>query len=183
MKERIIQESKKLIRLKGLQFTVADLVKNVRISKNTFYHHFQSKEEVILEIINEMKEESDQGQMGLINDQSIDCYTKLRRLLVVLPTDYDLINPITLHQLKTMYPKLYNELLGIYNRDWDRFRELYDACQKEGVVGELDIDFLRELYIVGLTHLPNVPQIGKYNHYDLLSKLVNQLFDGIPRLN
>jgi AcrR family transcriptional regulator len=180
MKEQIINSVKSFIRTKGFQFTIADIVKDVRISKNTFYQHFESKEEVILHIIKEMKAESDGMQIKLLNDSSIPPYEKLKMLLVALPSDYDLINPITINQLKTSFPQIYEIVGEIYHKDWDRFSNLYQDCVDQGIVKVMDILFFKELYIIGISHLPTAQGMNKYNHKELLTKLVDQLFEGVP---
>ena len=183
MKDKIINTAKTFIRLKGFQFTIADIAKDVRISKNTFYQHFASKEEIIAHIIYEMKAESDENQLKLLEDETIEPYEKLKRLLIVLPTDYDLINPITLSQLESAFPKLHQQVGEIYHKDWDRFTDLYNRCNEDGMVEPMDIDFFRELYIMGISHLPTAPGMHQYSHKELLTKLVDQLFKGVPKLS
>lgn len=182
MKTIILNNTKSLIRKKGINFTISDIAKENRISKNTFYQYFKSKEDVIYHIIEELKIESDDMQIKLLEDSNITTFDKLKKILVVLPTDFDLINPITLNQLETTYPELFQFMLDIYHQDWDRFTKLYKECEERGIVEPLDIEFFRELYIVGITHLPTSPGMNKYNHKELLEKLVEQLFNGVRRL-
>jgi AcrR family transcriptional regulator len=179
MKNLIIKEFKNLIRKNGFDFTIAEIAGKLGISKSTVYNHFASKEDVIKYIILEMKEESDRDQLSLLKNNEIDFIEKLKQLLTMLPSDYDLINPITMRQLRRKFPEIYQMVGEIYHKDWDRFNSVYSSGVEAGLLKPIDLVFFKEMYIVAITHLPEVPAMSEYNHKQLLNKIVDQLFAGI----
>lgn len=179
MKEQIISETKKLIRKHSLSFTLVDVASSLGISKKTIYKYFSGKEEIIKSIILEMKEESDQDQIKLLSNVRIPFPEKLKTLLIMIPSDYDLINSVTLNQLRRDFPDLYTLVGELYHQDWDRFYNLYQEGLDKEILKPMDLDFFKELYIVAITNLPEVSALSEYNHKELLTKTVNQLFSGI----
>jgi len=182
MKEEIIITVKQLARQRGFSFTMAELAQQLNISTKTLYRHFSGKEEIIRCIILDMKEESDQLQMALIQNKEMDIVEKLKALLTSLPTDYDLINPININRIRRDYPELYSLVGTIYHKDWDRFTRVYEEGVNNKILAPMDIVLFKEMYIASITYLPEVRELAAYNHKQLLIQIVERLFAGIAVL-
>jgi AcrR family transcriptional regulator len=179
MKEQILILVKQLIRQRGFSFTIADISSQLCISKKTIYNHFSSKEDIIKHIILDMKNESDKDQIELFNNTEVELIYKLKGLLTMLPSDHDLINAITINQLRRDFPELYTMVGEIYHKGWERFNTVYKVGVEQNMLPPMDLTFFEELYIVAITHLPEVPTMSSYNHKELIIKVVDQLFKGI----
>lgn len=179
MKDAILRAAEQEIRLKGLTFTMDDLVASLGISKKTIYQHISSKEEIIGSILLEMKEDMARQQMELFKEENISAIDKMKGLLKISPSKDDLINPITLNQLKRSFPKLHGKVNEIYHYSWDRFNAVYAEGVEEGVISPFDIAFFKEFYIVAVTNLMEVPALSKHHYKDIVEKTVDMLFDGI----
>jgi len=179
MKDQILNVVKQLIRTRGFSFTIADIARQLSISKKTIYNYYSGKEEIIKNIILDMKRESDKDQIELIENRDISILEKLKGVLTRLPSDFDLINSITINQLRRDFPVLYEMVGQIYHKDWDRFNLIFEEGIEKKILEPMDLTFFKELYIVAITHLPEVPVMSDYNHRELVNKIVNQLFAGI----
>lgn len=179
MKEVILRAAEEEIKIKGLSFTMDDLVNRLGISKKTIYENISSKEEIIGEILLEMKADMEKQQIALFNDNSIDTVEKMKGLLKISPSKDYLITPITLNQLHKSFPRLYDKVKEIYHYSWDRFNALYEECINKGVIEPFDVSFFKELYITAVTNLFNVESMSKYRYKDIVAKTVETLFRGI----
>jgi len=179
MYENIMNVTKQLIRTNGMQFTISAIAKELRISSKTIYKHFVNKEEIILAIIHELKNESDTYQMEVLNDDSISHFCKLNLLLTRLPRDYDIINYRNTVYIKLTYPRAYELMLNIYKEDWNRFEEVYKAGMKHEDFREIDLVIFKEMYIASITQLPLLQELSEYNHKELLTRIVSLLLNGV----
>lgn len=86
-KQRIIDASMNLIHTKGIDnVTLSDICAASQIAQGTFYHHFKSVDEILLEIIRREGEEIASVAASLEN---LPALTQLERLLDVLFSYYD----------------------------------------------------------------------------------------------
>lgn len=179
MKEQILQATEKLIRLQGLTFTVDDLAKELGVSKKTLYQYFESKEKIFEALMVGMRAEMNRKQVELFEDETIPAIDKMKRLLTMLPSNYELITPVTLNQMKRSYPKLYHLMMDMYHYEWTRFDKVYEKAVETGEIQAFDVAFFKELYIAAVMHLPEVSQLSKYSYQDIMNKTVEQLFNGV----
>ncbi|MGJ4787996.1 TetR/AcrR family transcriptional regulator [Leptospira koniambonensis] len=85
-KERILNESRRLFFEKGYETTsIQDILSALDIAKGTFYHHFQSKEELLEEIAVQFAKEAHAAMQAEIGDLGTEGtgLDKLRRALIV----------------------------------------------------------------------------------------------------
>ncbi|EQA38788.1 transcriptional regulator, TetR family [Leptospira inadai serovar Lyme str. 10] len=85
-RERILNESRKLFFAKGYETTsIQDILSALDIAKGTFYHHFQSKEELLEEIAVKFAQEAHstmQAEIGDLGNEGTGL-DKIRRALIV----------------------------------------------------------------------------------------------------
>ncbi|PJZ64865.1 TetR/AcrR family transcriptional regulator [Leptospira wolffii] len=84
-KERILNESRKLFFEKGYETTsIQDILSALDIAKGTFYHHFQSKEELLEEIAVQFAKEAHAAMQAEIGDLGQGSgLEKIRQALIV----------------------------------------------------------------------------------------------------
>lgn len=84
-KERILNESRRLFFEKGYETTsIQDILSALDIAKGTFYHHFQSKEELLEEIAVQFSKEAHTAMQAEIGDLAEGSgLEKIRQALIV----------------------------------------------------------------------------------------------------
>ncbi|PJZ69174.1 TetR family transcriptional regulator [Leptospira perolatii] len=85
-KARILEESRKLFFAKGYETTsIQDILSALDIAKGTFYHHFQSKEELLEEIAVKFAQEANSMMVAEIRNlgTSVTGLEKIRKALIV----------------------------------------------------------------------------------------------------
>lgn len=82
-KDRIVETAQHLFFTAGYQRTsVAQIIGAVEIAKGTFYHHFQSKTELLDEIVLRFTRDVLAALEPILEDRSLNALEKLRRYLV-----------------------------------------------------------------------------------------------------
>ncbi|TGK02711.1 TetR/AcrR family transcriptional regulator [Leptospira langatensis] len=85
-KERILNESRRLFFEKGYETTsIQDILSALDIAKGTFYHHFQSKEELLEEIAVQFAKEAHAAMLNEIGDLGNEGtgLEKIRKAMIV----------------------------------------------------------------------------------------------------
>jgi len=60
--------------------TVQDIMKMANVSKGGFYHHFSSKEELMLEVFNRMAAQISGAMQQIVNDSGRSCVDRLQAI-------------------------------------------------------------------------------------------------------
>lgn len=79
-KREILQAAEQLFLEKGYkQTTVEDILRAVQLSKGGFYHHFESKEEVLVSLIDQMMNQTMEAAEEIVSNTKINAVAKLER--------------------------------------------------------------------------------------------------------
>jgi len=125
-KKNFISAAEKLILDKGANdFSLADLAKKMGISKGTLYYYYPSKDDLILDIIEEHMGQLNVDYVDWLNRHKDDCITEERFLDVILFKGVKLFNRSKMH----IY--LLNECIRGNESLRGRYVELWDMWQKK----------------------------------------------------
>ncbi|EMY79509.1 transcriptional regulator, TetR family [Leptospira weilii serovar Ranarum str. ICFT] len=180
---------------KGYDTTsIHDIIDKLGIAKGTFYHHFNSKEELLMELIKSMSDEMTREMFAAVEVKNPK--NTLDKLKIVQELHFDRVkkNPETVFFfLKAIYlpenyalkAKLERE---ISKRDITFLRELIQDGKNDGSFStKLPSEFLAEsiaamcnvqnekfaLYILGMNDMdPNLIYENKKNSYHLFSSIL-----------
>ena len=100
MRERILNETIRLIQRQGFTFTVSDLTRVLAISKRTIYEHFSSKEEIVEHIIDGMIRHIQQREREIAEDEGLTVLEKIHQILICLPQEMEQMDLGMLPDLK-----------------------------------------------------------------------------------
>ncbi|PJZ53866.1 TetR/AcrR family transcriptional regulator [Leptospira adleri] len=194
-REDILQCARKFFFSKGYDSTsVNDIIDELGIAKGTFYHHFNSKEELLMELTTTL---SDEITLGLLSEvESRNPKNTLDKLKIIHELHFDWVNKnpeMVFFFLKALYlpenlslkAKLEKEML---KRDRTFFTELIKEGQKDGSFSNtMPAEFLAEsilsienvqnekfaLYMLGFNDIsPDlIYENGQYSH-DLFSMIL-----------
>lgn len=79
-REELVDCAEALFLSKGYdETTVADIIERARVSKGGFYHHFESKEELLDALIERMTQAIVANARDVLEDENLDALTKLER--------------------------------------------------------------------------------------------------------
>ncbi|MDC3413160.1 TetR/AcrR family transcriptional regulator [Terrihalobacillus insolitus] len=134
MKERILKAVVEEIQEKGMRFTIDDVTHRLGISKKTVYEHFDSKEQIIKTIVEQILDEADQKTNDIIADDELSFIVKMKELMQVLPEYYQIYNRPVLDEMKRYYPDQWVQIETSLEEDWADIRLLIEEGIKTGEV-------------------------------------------------
>ncbi|MGE5677347.1 MAG: TetR/AcrR family transcriptional regulator, partial [Pseudomonadota bacterium] len=103
----------------GIRFTMDDLAKRMRISKRTLYSHIESKEKLILDIIELNFRSIKEQEKKIMENDGLDIMEKLRNVLSIMPFSNVPIDYRRIHEIKEFYPKLYERIEYHLSTEWE----------------------------------------------------------------
>lgn len=174
IKNEIYDKSKELILSNGIVFTMESLSKMLKISKKTIYKYYQSKEDIIKQIIDEARNDIKTQQKVLLQAQ-IDILEKIRGLLLIVPVNHDMFTSKNLKDMQIYYPDLAEYLKELYNQDWESMFKLLDQAKQLNLISCLDNKLLKDLYICGVMYSER--EISSYQ--ERLKCVVSIILEGI----
>ena len=131
-REAILESAAQVIRLKGYHAaSMADIAEAVQLQKASLYHHFSSKQDILLELLDRALDMVIDGMNGVMA-QNLPADQKLRQAvrlyLKILNEQGDLV-PVLLLEHRSLGPEYH--LKHIPHRD--RFEQLWRDLIQEGV--------------------------------------------------
>ena len=88
---KIINATIDIFREKGVKFTMDDIANKLGVSKRTLYENIDSKETLLSLLVDEVFDSIKHQGQEIIEDDSIEDLEKLKRLLTIIPTSYNLV--------------------------------------------------------------------------------------------
>jgi AcrR family transcriptional regulator len=163
--------------------TMDDLAHELGMSKKTLYRHFQSKDELIDSIIEEVGQAIRDRMDAVLTNPKLDFTQKLCALVDVVGTNLTLASPGLLHDLQRFAPQLYQKIDDLRQRNVPYvFGRLIRTGLAEGKVRpEIDPDFAVEFWlqaIRGLVH-PIVLERTELTPRQTLERAIRLFFGGL----
>ncbi|UUZ93713.1 TetR/AcrR family transcriptional regulator [Paenibacillus sp. P25] len=105
MRERLLQAAMELMKQRGLKFTVAELAARLGTSKRTIYEHFESKEQLIGVMVDEVIAELMEAEQEIYRDNRLTAAQKLRAILTLMPKGMQLSDNRLISDLMRFAPE------------------------------------------------------------------------------
>lgn len=143
MKQQILDQVAKEIQLNGLRFTLDDIAKRMHISKKTIYKQFASKTAIIEAIVMEGIEETDQKTKAIFADEQLSIVHKIRQLMLVMPTYYQIYNRPVLNDMQQLYPQQWQKAQEALSKNW-RELEFFikQAIENKELITNCDVSIM-----------------------------------------
>lgn len=180
-KVRILEGALNVFKTKGIKFTMDDLATGLGMSKKTIYVVFPDKGTLLYEMVEYSFDLIKQSEEAVINDDSLDCVEKLRKILCAMPDSYVGVDFSQLYVLKGKYPKAYNRMEERLESGWESTFSIIDEGIATGAfrkvnkqIFQLTFEATLERFLMG-DDLSN----NKISYSQALEELVNLLVDGV----
>ena len=137
MRERVMEETIQLLKIRGLSFTISELAQNLGTSKRTIYQHYDSKASLIGEIVTQLMKEIKQMEQEIMMDETLQISEKLRKLLLLLPNSYGVLDMRLLLDLKRHYHQQWIMLDEFMKQEWEAVGKIIDEGVNEGSISPI----------------------------------------------
>lgn len=161
-RDKILHTAFGLFLSKGYENTsVQAIIDTVGIAKGTFYHHFKTKEDMLVDMIEGMSRRVVEALTSVVDDPSLDAVTKmLRASQVAVGQKGAELGPETLVLVKQMRSPANRQLADAIDRistQW--IRPVYTRCIQQGIAEGVfhvrDAGLAAEIFIGSVLSLKN----------------------------
>lgn len=183
LREKCIHQTIQLCSSQGLDFTMSQLAAKLGISKKTLYVLFESKEALLLEVVNYMFDGVKASEAELLARQDLDLAEKLCRLVVVMPDSYKTLDWRRLQGVEGKYPVVYRQIRQRLESGWEPTLELLRQGMAEGVLRPFEPGLLRAIVEGTIEHLLASDALERegLDYVQALDGMMDLLMDGIRK--
>lgn len=183
LREKCIHQTIQLCSSQGLDFTMSQLAAQLGISKKTLYVLFESKEALLLEVVNYMFDGVKASEAEVLARQDLDLAEKLCRLVVVMPDSYKTLDWRRLQGVEEKYPAVYRQIRQRLESGWEPTLELLRQGMAEGVLRPFEPGLLRAIVEGTIEHLLASDALKRegLDYVQALDGMMDLLMDGIRK--
>ncbi|MGG0774579.1 TetR/AcrR family transcriptional regulator [Bacillus rugosus] len=181
MKNRILEETIRLIRQKGFSYTMNDLAAALGTSKRTLYAHYSSKDKLAEAFVEQFIAEMKQMERDIYENESLDVLEKVKKMLIGLPQGMELLNMGLLSELKKYHYDAWLTLDTFIKEEWTVVLELLNECKQQKRIRDINPDLFVHMYIGSINQVydPEYPLKHQFTTGEVLQSIVDVLFNGI----
>ncbi len=129
--QEIIEAATEVFAREGLKFKMQEVAELLHISKKTIYTQFESKEELLLAMLDEGFARIHEKKRALLSSD-LPPREKLREVMIALPDEYSSVDFRQLDHLNEKYPLAAKRLADYLDNGWENVETLIEQGEKEG---------------------------------------------------
>lgn len=181
LRERVTTAALAAFEEHGIRFTMDDLARRLRMSKRTIYEQVGTKEDVIAMVINEAFASIKAQEREIIADPALDAVTKLKRVITVMPSRPELVDPRAIGQIREVYPAMYDLIVQHLSTGWENTLGLIDQATRAGQIRDVNPLVLREILLASIEQMlrDDFLQTVGLTHEEALAQVVDIVFSGL----
>jgi len=153
VRKTILEYSMQYLEKYGCKFSVDDMMKELNMSKRTFYRYFETKEQLLKALIDVLTEEVQETMKQHAANETLPTAEKLFRVLTIETNFEKLISYHHIAELEKYYPQVYQYLMSRYEFDWCVVEELLLKGMEEGAYRKQSVDLVKTLLQNGMQML------------------------------
>jgi AcrR family transcriptional regulator len=182
-KQKILAAARKKFLTHGFnRVSIDSITRDLRTSKSTIYKYYDTKEDLIKEVLDQLNQEINNQLEEIIYQEDLSFCAKLGLVIENTRNNLSVINEAFLQDLKFYTPDIweyYEE--GRKNRINKYYRQLFVNGLKEGIVRkDIDLEILLEIYLHLTDMSVNADHFTKINHsnQDLYAEISKVFLEG-----
>lgn len=180
LRERIIAAASELFRAEGLDFTLQEVAEGLRISKKTIYTIYDSKEELLLDMVDTLFRQIHQRKEELMAS-ALPMEEKIRAVIIALPEEYATLDFRQMDALEERYPAVARRVREQLETGWEPTIALLERGMAEGILRPVSIPVLRRILTASFEDLLSEGENGDGAYADELETMIDIIMNGIRR--
>lgn len=178
LRKQIIKSAAELFKKEGLQFTMQDVVDVMHISKKTIYTVYASKEELLLDMIDDLFADIHRVKAELAaSPGSIE--ERIKAVIVALPEQYTAIDFRMLDALDEKYPAAARRVREHLETNWEPTITLIEEGIAAGRIRPVPIPVLKQMIVASIESTLTGEKNGSYA--GTLEVMIDIIMNGIRR--
>ena len=180
LQEQIRSTATELFRTKGLKFTMEDVAKEMHVAKKTIYKLYQSKEDLLMDLVNTGFDKIQQSKQKIL-DSDLPMKEKIGRVLIEMPEDYKTIDFRNLGGIETKYPEVWKAIAMRLESEWEPIYELLREGQRLGRIRDIKLPVFKQIVTSSIDSFLYSDDLKKaeISYHDALQEMVNILMKGV----
>jgi AcrR family transcriptional regulator len=146
MLKRIRTEALNLMNEKGINFTIADLAKQLGVSKRSIYDHFSSKVNLIEAVLNEILSDLQVQIQEIVNSQQLNTIDKLSALLTASPKALGPLSSRVIVDIKRKLPEQWNKFEYFFDARWQEIEKIIELGIEQKQFRTFDMRIVQQMY-------------------------------------
>lgn len=165
----------------GLDFTMSQLAAQLGMSKKTLYVLFDSKEALLLAVVDSMFDAVKADEAKILARQDLSLADKVRQLVVVLPDSYKNLDWSRLQGVEGKYPAVYGRIRQRLESEWEPTLELLRQGMEQGVLRPFQPGLLRAVVEGVMEHFLSSDALQRegIGYVQALDGMMDLLMEGI----
>lgn len=165
----------------GLDFTMSQLAAQLGMSKKTLYVLFDSKEALLLAVVDAMFDAVKADEAQILARQDLSLADKVRQLVVVLPDSYKNLDWSRLQGVEEKYPAVYGRIRQRLESEWEPTLELLRQGMEQGELRPFQPGLLRAVVEGAMEHFLSSDALQRegIGYVQALDGMMDLLMEGI----
>jgi AcrR family transcriptional regulator len=148
VRDRIMMAAFEEMNTRGVRFTMADLARELAISKSTIYQYFDSKDDLVEEIIDALLEDIREQEEEIVADPDLSFLQKMEALLAVFPRKFGPISERLIEETDRFLPMVKAKTEPFRKAKWLRLETLIRNEIDEGRLRPINLVVLERVYML-----------------------------------
>ena len=181
--ERCLEKTMELVSERGTHFTMSELAASLGISKKTLYQMFASKEELLLAVAEHGFEQIKRCEQRILQDTTLSLTEKIRRLIIVLPEQYQKVDWYRVEVVAEKYPSVYRSICRHLETGWEPTLSLLKQAIDEKILAPFLLPVFQGMVIGSMEYFLTSPgfQESGITYQQALEAMMDILMEGIER--
>ena len=184
VKERILVKAEEIFFQYGYtRVRMDEISEALGISKKTLYKYFDSKEQLLREIVDRMKIRIKTNCHVICDDQEMDFIHKLKKLMNYIAKQSSKLRGVLPEDLQKNLPDIWNGINEYRKQEaFTKFRELIEEGVRKGAFREdIDMQIIVLMYVNAISELvsPDVLSQLPYTGDQVFETIIKIMFEGI----
>lgn len=180
-RQKCIDCAIRLCSSQGLDFTMSQLAAQLGMSKKTLYVLFDSKEALLLAVVDTMFDAVKANEAKILARQDLSLAEKVRQLVVVLPDSYKNLDWSRLQGVEEKYPAVYGRIRQRLESEWEPTLELLRQGMEQGELRPFQPGLLRAVVEGAMEHFLSSDALQRegIGYVQALDGMMDLLMEGI----
>lgn len=180
-RQKCIDGAIQLCSSQGLDFTMSQLAARLGMSKKTLYVLFDSKEALLLAVVDTMFDAVKADEAKILARQDLSLADKVRQLVVVLPDSYKNLDWSRLQGVEEKYPAVYGRIRQRLESEWEPTLELLRQGMEQGELRPFQPGLLRTVVEGAMEHFLSSDALQRegIGYVQALDGMMDLLMEGI----
>ena len=178
IKKEIIKEATLLFNAKGMSFSMDEIASDLKISKKTIYKYFNSKNDLIIELVDEYFNNLKISENKIYNSTTLSTYEKIEKIFCI-NKDFLPLNLSYIDSLSDTYPILHKKISQDLKESWYKTFTLLNKGMEEGCIKKINIEILKALVNGFFEHMFKEGLLSTISYHEAISEVSNIIMNGI----